>query len=132
MFITAFVEPSRRDRFLEFLARPKTRGKFREELFHRKSRFLLQKFLTPVTGHQRNASELYSILKKMGSPNVCWVIGGQFDAQEIVLKQALEQVEDGVIISCLPGELAYFKSEDEEFIIHAVGCLAHVPQPRRS
>ena len=117
MLINAFVEPSRRERFLTFLSNPKSRRKFREELYHRKPRFFIPKFMSPVTGQSRQAEELYRILKKMGSPEICWVIGGRLDAKEAGLLEALSRSEDGVIISCIPGKLAYFKSEDEEYII---------------
>jgi len=44
-------------------------------------------------------------------------MGGRFDAQEQELLRALHESGDGIAVSCIPGKLAYVKTEDEEFIL---------------
>jgi hypothetical protein len=44
-------------------------------------------------------------------------MGGRFDRQEKELLQALRESGDGFVLSCIPGRLAYVKTEDEEFIL---------------
>jgi len=60
---------------------------------------------------------VFVALRKMGAPETCWVMGGRFDAQEKELLQALRESGDGFVLSCIPGRLAYIKTEDEEFIL---------------
>jgi len=116
-FIRAFVEPSRQERFLGFVASEKKRGKFTDELNHLHSRFLIQKYLKQLKGAASLPPAVYDSLRRSGAPDVCWAIGGRFDGQEIGLLKGLTDSGDGFILSCLPGTLAYLKSEDEELIL---------------
>lgn len=118
-FIKVFIEPLRRERFQGFLASPKKRRKFTDEFYHLKSGFLIPKFLRKISGPQTSSAALYKTLRRMGAPDTCWVIGGRRDAQQVELLDALSLPEDGVVISCIPGKLAYVKSEDEEYIVQS-------------
>jgi len=64
---------------------------------------------------------LFAILKRLGAPDNCWVISeGDLDGQEVNLLAALKEVVGygmGTLISCIPGRLAYFESEDERYIL---------------
>jgi hypothetical protein len=118
----AFVVPSRQERFLVFLSKPKNRRKFTAELAHRYTGFLQLRFLRSIPPKQQNPSDIYALLKRMGPQERCWVVSeGSLDAQEIALLEALNEVVGrgfGTIISCVPGRLAYFESEDERYILY--------------
>lgn len=52
----------------------------------------------------------------------CWVISEdpEMDERELDLREALEHVSGrqiGTILSCVPGKLAYFESEDERLLL---------------
>lgn len=119
--VKGFVEPSRQERFLAFLAHPKKRRRFTDELAHRRDRFLQSKFFRSIPPSQRNPSALFAILKGLGAPDNCWVISqGDLDGREVDLLVALKEVVGygmGTLISCIPGRLAYFESEDERYIL---------------
>ena len=124
--VNAFIEPSRQERFLAFLADPKKRHKFTDELCHLRPLFFNRSFLVPVTGSQNLTPNLYKTLKAMGAPECCWVIGGRLDGQEIDLMKALQQAasRDGVLISCIPGRLAYVESELHTETLNEVGTAS--------
>ena len=119
--VKAFVEPSRQERFLTFLTHPKKRRKFTDEFAHRRDRFLQPKFFRSIPPSQQNPSAWFSILRSLGAPDNCWVISeGDLDGREVGLLAALKEVVGygmGTLISCIPGRLAYFESEDERYIL---------------
>jgi hypothetical protein len=119
--VKAFVEPTRRERFLAFLADPKKRRKFTNELAHRRDRFLKPNALRSIPPSQHHPSAFFALLKQLGAGDKCWVISqGDLDGQEVDLLAALQEVVGygmGTIISCVPGRLAYFESEDERYIL---------------
>jgi hypothetical protein len=116
--VKAFLEPSRQE---SFLADPKKRRKFTNELAHRRDRFLDLKFLKSIPPSQQNPAALFALLKQLGAGDKCWVSSeGVLDGQEVDLLVALREVVGygmGTIISCVPGRLAYFESEDERYIL---------------
>jgi hypothetical protein len=119
--VKAFVEKSRQERFLTFLADPKKRRKFTDELAHRRDRFLQPKFFRSIPPSQQHPPGLFALLKSLGAPDSCWVVSeGHLDGREVALSAALKEVVGygmGTLISCIPGRLAYFESEDERFIL---------------
>jgi hypothetical protein len=63
------------------------------------------------------------MLKSMGAPDECWVFGNRFDGQQMKLDQALQEVigtRSGTIVSCLPGRLAFFESEEDRVILRKI------------
>ena len=116
-FVTAFVEPRRQERFLGFLKDPKKRRKLINEFDHLKSGFLSGKFMTRLQGTESLPPHAYQTLRKLGAPENCWAMGGRFDGQEKELLYALQESGDGFVLSCVPGKLAYMKTEDDEYIL---------------
>jgi len=61
------------------------------------------------------------MLRSLGAGENCWVISeGPLDAHEVELLHALKEVVGrgfGTLLSCVPGHLAYFESEDERYIL---------------
>lgn len=119
--VKVFVIPSRQERFLDFLANPKNRQKFTRELAHRRARFLNPKSLRAIPPSQQNPESIASLLKRLGAGDTCWVLSeGPLDGEQVDLLYALNEVVGrgyGTIISCIAGNLAYFESEDERYIL---------------
>jgi hypothetical protein len=129
--IRAFVQRDKQERFLGFLANPKNRKKFTESLSH--FRWFDQRFaasipwtvdakLTLWEKHLSGIENIYRLLKSKGAGRTCWVMSedSEIDGQELDLRAALEHVngrEIGTILSCVPGKLAYFESEDETLLL---------------
>lgn len=117
-FIKSFVRATRQERFLSFLSNFRKRQKFINEFNHLRQNFLAPEFLAVLTGKQSLPPSVYDALRKLGAPERCWVMGGRYDAEERELLEALEGSGDGFVLSCIPGKLAYLKTEDDEYILH--------------
>jgi hypothetical protein len=131
--IRAFVQRDKQERFLGFLANPKNRKKFTESLSH--FRWFDQRFAAPIPWkvdqnpkltqwekHVSGIENIYRLLKSKGAGLTCWVMSedSEIDGRELDLKVALEHVNGrqiGAILSCVPGKLAYFESEDESLLL---------------
>ena len=131
--IRAFVQRDKQERFLGFLANPKNRKKFTESLSH--FRWFDQRFaasiqwkvdqdpkLTPWGKHVSGIENIYRLLKSKGAGLTCWAMSedSEIDGRELDLREALEHVSGrqiGTILSCVPGKLAYFESEDETLLL---------------
>jgi hypothetical protein len=98
-FVKAFVEPARQGRFLGFLKDQRKRRKLIGEFDHLKAGFLAQAFMTVLTGVKSLPPNVYATLRKMGSPEKCWAMGGRFDGQERELLEALQESGDGFVLS---------------------------------
>ena len=117
-FVESFLYARRRERFLEALTNPKKRRVFLNEFCHPKwSSFVLTRYATPVA-----PSENIEVrLRLMGAPDRCYVMGWKIDGWDLSLDEALKEMAGsrmGVVISCIPGKLAYLESEDGRWILH--------------
>jgi hypothetical protein len=120
-FVEAFIPPHRRERFMAALGDPKKRDVFNRELCHPKPGFLIRKYIERIVPSQHFARFLVPKLRMMGAPDDCWVFGNDIDGIEMKLEEALGELNgmgSGTIVSCLPGELAFFENEDERVILH--------------
>jgi hypothetical protein len=114
--IRAFLQKSKQERCVQFLANPKHRHKFTSELCHFK--WLEDRFAKPIppsTAH--TAQEIASLLRSKGAGATVHVISedSTIDGKELDLDQAMHHIwgrQIGTILSCIPGKLGYF--EDEE------------------
>jgi hypothetical protein len=118
--IRAFILPSKRERYLEFLSSAKKRAKLIAVLAHFKH--LNPKFAYSVPGSQTNPAALQRLLVAKGAGPNCWVISEnrELDGREMDLETALKETigyQMGTFISCVPGKLAYFEDEDGRFIL---------------
>lgn len=118
--IRAFVVRQRRERFLELLSHPKRRRDITRTLAHPNPAWFDSRYIKPVPA--LNNQGLAKLLRAKGAPATCWVISesGEFDAREMVLLSALEEVvgrDMGAILCCVPGKLAFVESEDGRFIL---------------
>jgi len=117
-FIKGFVRVSRQERFLSFLSTSRKRQKFIDEFNHLRQNFLAPQLMVQLGGTQSLPPNVHVTLRKMGAPERCWAMGGRFDGQEKELLEALQNSGDGFVLSCIPGKLAYMKTEDDEYILH--------------
>ncbi|MGB7750308.1 MAG: hypothetical protein WCF88_02070 [Candidatus Acidiferrales bacterium] len=118
--IRAFILPTKRERYLEFLTNPKGRAKFVAGLAHFKH--LDPRFAFSIPGNHKNPASLRKLLVTKGAGSTCWVISENrdLDGREMDLEAALQEAigyQMGTFISCVPGKLAYFEDEDDRFIL---------------
>jgi hypothetical protein len=113
--IRAFIVETKRQRYLDFVSKPKTRKKFLLELAHFKS--LDPRYLVTIPPSKQHPKDIAEILTQKGAPPVCWVTSEdrRLDGKEMALSEALCAVvgrQMGTFLSCMPGRLAYFEGED--------------------
>jgi hypothetical protein len=113
--IKAFIVPSKRQRYLDLVSKPKTRKKFLLELAHFKS--LDSRYFLAIPASKQHPEDIAEILTQKGAPSLCWVTSEarRLDGKEMPLSEALLNVvgrQMGTFLSCIPGRLAYFEGED--------------------
>jgi hypothetical protein len=128
--IKAFVVPERQERLLGFLAKPKTRKRFVQELNH--FHLLDQRFATRVAWNSIQVSDsgqpvhgIANICRQLqlkGAGKTCWVMSDNedLDGRELDLEWVLGKAVDGqtsTILSCIPGTLALFVGEREMLLL---------------
>jgi hypothetical protein len=107
-FVRAFVERDRRERYLQLLAKPKTRAK--------------ATFALATNGQHLDSSLVNSLectdnealaraLRRLGAPEVCYIISpdSALDTSTMELEQALDATSfgQGAILILIPDRLAY-------------------------
>jgi hypothetical protein len=113
--IKSFFAPTKRERYLGMVSKPKTRKKLLLELAHFKS--LDPRYLLVIPPNKQHAKDIAAILMQKGAPASCWVTSenSRLDGKEMPLAEALGEVvghQMGTFLSCIPGRLAYFEGED--------------------
>ena len=112
--IKAFIMPTKRQRYLDFVSKPKTRQKFLLELAHFNS--LDRRYLLTIPPNDQHPKNMARLLTQKGAPPSCWITSEdrRLDGKELPLLETLEQVvgaQMGTFLSCIPGKLAYFEGE---------------------
>jgi hypothetical protein len=114
--IRSFFMPSKRERYLDFVSKPKTRQKFLGELAHFKS--LDPRYAKAV---HVNPAGLAALLKQKRVPDMCWVVSENrdIDGKSLPTVDALLELgrDMGTFLSFVPGKLAYFENEDGHWIL---------------
>lgn len=118
--IKAFFVPTKRERYLEMVSKPKKREKFLRELGHFKA--LDPRYVVTIPTNKRHAADIALILAQKGAPQFCWVTSedSRIDGVEVPLADALRKIVGygmGTFLSCIPGKLAYFEDEDVRWIL---------------
>jgi hypothetical protein len=118
--LRAFILPTMRKRYVEFLATPKRRKKLLEQLAHFKH--LDPRFVVEIAPNKTNPVEVARLLAARGAGSNCWVISeaSALDGREMDLREALQRTIGygmGTILSCVPGKLAYFEDEESRCIL---------------
>lgn len=122
-FVNSFIVAERRERWIGFLQHPRKRPKVTETLWHYKD--LDRRYFVEIPGEDQGARRVFNRLKKLHAPSSSWLISAtpELDESEMELREALDRVVgmlNGTIISCIPGQLAYFESEEpaNRYILH--------------
>lgn len=116
--INAFVVAPKRPRLLESLADSKRRKKAIATLDHF-TRSLDERFMEPIRERDATPEIIADKLQHYGAPKRCWVISSDesLDNRMWSLDEVLPRVVgefSGTFVSCIPGELAYYESEEPE------------------
>jgi hypothetical protein len=124
--IRAFVLPERQPRLLALLSSARRRRTLTAGLAH--FRALDPRFAHRVGLGQQSAASIEALLKSRGAPTSCYLLSenAALDEREMPLRDALEAVVGrgmGTFLSCVPGRLAYFESEEpgERYILERPG-----------
>ena len=123
--VRAFIQKPRQERALLLLSNPKRRREFTDDLAHFK--WLDEQFahvIPPTMAH--TAAEIVALLRKKGAGPTVWAISedDSLDAREMDLDDAVRRIwggSMGSILSCVPGKLGLFRSEEmkrERLLIH--------------
>ncbi len=124
--IEAFVLPRSRARYLEFLPKPMLRERLLRALDHLHD--LDARYAHRIPPDKQNASDIATLLRHKGAPSTCHVISGSrdLDGREMPLGMVLAEVVGcgmGTLLSCIPGRLGYFESEEvgERYLLERPG-----------
>jgi len=114
-FVDAFVHPRRQPRHRALLEKPKRRIKFTSLLAHFHD--FDDRCITGVPPTDQYSEPILQILRDKRAPDTCWVISEDYrlDGKEMSLVDALDEIVgfgSGTVISCIPGQLAYYEGED--------------------
>ena len=113
----SFISKARRERALELLASSKNRHKFTSKFDHHGRDYFIPECIRSIEPRHQHPPNIADILRAMGAPETCHVIGGEHDGQDMELLTALKQIVGygtGTVLSCIPGKLAYFEGEIRE------------------
>lgn len=119
-FAESFVAPDRRARWLAQITNARGRAKLRSALYHF-SHELDPRYARTLPKEADTPQDTVALLVAIGAPEECIVLsandeqhGAQVNLRDAVL--AIFPGEDGTIISCIPGKLAYVETEDGRFL----------------
>ena len=116
-FAESFILKARRERALELLASSKNRHKFTSKFDHHGRYYFIPECIRSIEPRHQHPPNIADILRAMGAPETCHVIGGESDGRDMELLTALNQTVGygtGTALSCIPGKLAYFEGEIRE------------------
>jgi hypothetical protein len=116
-FAESFISKVRRERALELLASSKNRHKFTSKFDHHGRDHFIPECIRSIEPRHQHPPNIAEILRAMGAPETCHVIGGEDDGKDMELLTALRQIVGygtGTVLSSIPGKLAYFESEIRE------------------
>jgi hypothetical protein len=113
--LRAFIRKTRVERHVSLLRTPTKRAKLIAQ-FHDLD--LDPRFVNFVPAESQGpATRLYDLRRRLGAPNSCYVMSavGDLDGREMDLQEALDLTvnhDNGTLISCIPGQLAYYEGDD--------------------
>ncbi len=119
-FISSFIIPERQNRYLELREKPKRRKDITDSLAHFKH--LDMRYVVQIAPSQQHAPNILKILKEKGAADRYWAISedDELDGEELELSTTLKSAvghDMGTVLSCIPGQHAYFEDEDEGWIL---------------
>jgi hypothetical protein len=112
--IAALVKRNKRDRYREILSSERLRHKFTNQLAHFTD--FDPKYRVPIPSNKLFIENIALELQKRHSPSIVFAISEDpaLDHKELPLLEALRLT---IVLSCIPGRLAFVETEDERFIL---------------
>lgn len=119
-FVRAFIVPEKRERYSQLLASPKRRAKLLGAMYHNLD--AIESRMLPIANADHSTEAVEKLLRQKGAGRVCYLISPEreLDQCEMSLREAIDKLisEDGVAVACcIPGRLAYYKAELEQYIL---------------
>ena len=116
LLVKSFFVKRVQERVLHELFSPKKRDQALYRLDHLYKNMLKNEYLIEITPPNSWHEDIYDLLKQHGAPDTCYCLSENewINGKELPLKEALEHAVGfgfSSIISCIPGELAYFEAE---------------------
>lgn len=114
--VASFIPKQKQERVLMFLSNPKRRIEFTRGLAHFDG--FDRRYASPLSASKANsAAAAISLLRSKGADQMAWVISEDrnLDNRALPLREAMEAIwggSMGTILSCVPGKLAFFRSEE--------------------
>jgi hypothetical protein len=120
IFVLAFIVPNKRDRYLQMLANPSKRKKILGLLHHNLD--TIASLTTRIENRDHTPKAVEKILRQKGARQTCYLISPEqeLDRQEIPLQEAIEILvahDSTAVACCVPGRLAYYKAETQQYIL---------------
>ena len=114
-FIRAFIVPTKQERFIELLGKPKRRRDILGTLYHFGD--LDPRFISKIPAAQHTAEGIAALLRSKGAPDLCYAIStdSEIDGKTVPLGATLTRIiglGDGTLLSCVPGSLGFFEGEE--------------------
>ena len=124
-FVRAFIVKDKRARYRQLLQIPKRRRELLDRLNH--SPDINFSLATHIPFGHYSVDAVMDLLKRKGAGETCYLMAdeSEYDGRELPLKVAVEYAIRhpwGIILSCVPGCLAYYKMEE----IGSAYLLEHV------
>lgn len=116
LIVKSFFEKQFQDRVLHELFSPEKRHHALNRLCHQYTKLLREKYMVEIPPPNSDPTDIYELLKRNGAEKMCYSLSYNvdIDGKKLPLHEALEHaVGFGMpsIISCIPGQLAYFEAE---------------------
>ena len=114
-FALNFITLAKRERYRSMLSSEKSRKKLISGFYHLKD--LEERSTVEVPPNLQTVDKIAALLKEKGAPETCYVISTnpQIDQKQLPLADVLQEIvgnaDEGTILSCIPGKLAYYEGE---------------------
>jgi hypothetical protein len=120
-FVRHFIVADKQERYLQFLSKPKTRGKFLRDLYHRLA--FKGALVTELPPAKRTVVEVEQRLQTLGAETMVYVMApyARLDQQWLPLTDVLTDIlstGSEAILCCLKGQLAFVQTEDSVYILN--------------
>ncbi len=123
-YIKSFIIKDKKQRYYDLIRSKKGRLKIKSLLCHAHIADIVDEFKFLLPTKNQMLSTILKILKSHNAKNTCQLIFESkiINNEEMELEDALKKFfgqSSGIIISCIPGKLAYYEGEDtdERYII---------------
>jgi len=90
-FAESFIAKARRERALELLASSKNRHKFTSKFDHHGRDYFKPECIRSIEPRHQHPPNIADMLRAMGAPETCHVIGGEHDGKDMELLTALSK-----------------------------------------